>query len=151
MDHGEASINTICHDQLRKLSINLKSIIHLVYGSSNVSNTTTSIVCFCRLLSHLTESHITIFNLWIFVINMYQLCCNFKLFFFFIVVDFVIHWNETAMGLHVLPIPIPPPTSLSMVVIKFLWLSFVFCQFWYFTFCGIRFHTYIKLGKLRAM
>ena len=31
----------------------------------------------------------------------------------FIVVDFVIHWNETAMGLHVFPIPIPPPTSLS--------------------------------------
>ena len=35
-----------------------------------------------------------------------------KLFFFF-VVNFVIHWNETAMGLHVFPIPIPPPTSLS--------------------------------------
>ena len=26
---------------------------------------------------------------------------------------FVIHWNESAMGLHVFPIPIPPPTSLS--------------------------------------
>ena len=34
-------------------------------------------------------------------------------FFFFFVVDFAIHWNETAMGLHVFPIPIPPPTSLS--------------------------------------
>ena len=33
--------------------------------------------------------------------------------FFLFVVDFVIHWNETAMGLHVFPIPIPPPTSLS--------------------------------------
>ena len=33
--------------------------------------------------------------------------------FFFIVVGFAIHWNETAMGLHVFPIPIPPPTSLS--------------------------------------
>ena len=31
----------------------------------------------------------------------------------FIVVDFVIHRNETAMGLHAFPIPIPPPTSLS--------------------------------------
>ena len=31
-------------------------------------------------------------------------------FFFFIVVGFVIHWNESAMGLHVVPIPIPPPT-----------------------------------------
>ena len=28
-------------------------------------------------------------------------------------VNFVIHWNETAMGLHVFPIPIPSPTSLS--------------------------------------
>ena len=33
--------------------------------------------------------------------------------FFLFVVDFVIHWNETAMGLHVFPILIPPPTSLS--------------------------------------
>ena len=32
-----------------------------------------------------------------------------KIFFFLFVVDFVIHWNETAMGLHVFPIPIPPP------------------------------------------
>ena len=37
----------------------------------------------------------------------------FFLFFFFIGVAFVIHWNESAMGLHVFPIPIPPPTSLS--------------------------------------
>ena len=29
---------------------------------------------------------------------------------FLFVVNFVIHWNETAMGLHVFPIPIPPPT-----------------------------------------
>ena len=34
-------------------------------------------------------------------------------FFFLFVVDFFIHWNETAKGLHVFPIPIPPPTSLS--------------------------------------
>ena len=44
---------------------------------------------------------------------------SFSLFFFLdfflnlFVVNFVIHWNETAMGLHVFPIPIPPPTSLS--------------------------------------
>ena len=37
----------------------------------------------------------------------------FNYYYFFIVVDFVIHWNETAMGLHVFPILIPPPTSLS--------------------------------------
>ena len=33
--------------------------------------------------------------------------------FFFLFIIFVIHWNVTAMGLHVFPIPIPPPTSLS--------------------------------------
>ena len=33
--------------------------------------------------------------------------------FFFFVVNFVIHWNETAMGLHVFPIPNPPPTTLT--------------------------------------
>ena len=37
----------------------------------------------------------------------------FFFFFFLFVVNFVIHWNETAMGLHVFPIPVPPPTSLS--------------------------------------
>ena len=39
---------------------------------------------------------------------------KFILFFiFYIVMDIVIHWNETAMGLHVFPILIPPPNSLS--------------------------------------
>ena len=39
---------------------------------------------------------------------------SFSFFFFFLfVVNFVVHWNETAMGLHVFPIPIPRPTSLS--------------------------------------
>ena len=42
------------------------------------------------------------------------LLVKYLLFFFFLfVVNFVIHWNKTAMGLHVFPIPIPPPTSLS--------------------------------------
>ena len=40
-------------------------------------------------------------------------CSCAKLFFFLIVVGLVIHWNESAMGLHVFPIPIPTPTSLS--------------------------------------
>ena len=39
--------------------------------------------------------------------------CYFFIYFFLFVVNFVIHLNETAMGLHVFPIPIPPPTSLS--------------------------------------
>ena len=36
------------------------------------------------------------------------------LFIFLFVVNFVIHWNEAAMGLHVFPIPIPPPTSVLL-------------------------------------
>ena len=32
---------------------------------------------------------------------------------------FAIHWHESAMDLHVLPILIPPPTSLST---RFLWV-----------------------------
>ena len=32
---------------------------------------------------------------------------------------FVIHWHESAMDLHVFPIPIPPPTSFST---RFLWV-----------------------------
>ena len=42
-----------------------------------------------------------------------QSIISLKIFFFLFVVNFVIHWNKTAMGLHVFPIPIPPPTSLS--------------------------------------
>ena len=36
----------------------------------------------------------------------------FIFFYFLFVVDFVIHWNETAMGLHVFPSwsPLPPPS-----------------------------------------
>ena len=36
-----------------------------------------------------------------------------------IAVGFVIHWHESAMVLHVFPIPIPSPTSLST---RFLWV-----------------------------
>ena len=39
--------------------------------------------------------------------------------FFLLVVDFVIQWNETAMGLHVLPILIPPPFFLFLKKKKF--------------------------------
>ena len=36
----------------------------------------------------------------------------FLIYFFLFVVNFVIHWNEKALGSYVFPIPIPPPTSL---------------------------------------
>ena len=39
-----------------------------------------------------------------------------------IVVVFVIHWHESAMDLHVFPIPIPPPASLP---IPSLWVFLV--------------------------
>ena len=49
-----------------------------------------------------------------FEINPYFILFYFIFYFIFLfVVNFVIHWNETAMGLHVFPIPIPPPTSHS--------------------------------------
>ena len=44
---------------------------------------------------------------------------------------FVIHWHELAMDLHVFPIPIPPPTSLST---QSLWV-FPVHQVWALVSC----------------
>ena len=44
---------------------------------------------------------------------LFDQCFLFIYLFIFFLVNFVIHWNETAMGLHVFPIQIPPHTSLS--------------------------------------
>ena len=44
---------------------------------------------------------------------LFDQCFLFIYLFIYFLVNFVIHWNETAMGLHVLPIQIPPYTSLS--------------------------------------
>ena len=44
---------------------------------------------------------------------------------------FVIHWHESAMELHVFPIPIPPPTSLST---RSLWV-FPVHQAWALVSC----------------
>ena len=47
-------------------------------------------------------------------LNFFQLFLLVRgLLFYSIVVGFVIHWHESAMNLHVFPIPILPPTSLS--------------------------------------
>ena len=48
-----------------------------------------------------------------------------------VAVGFVIHWHESAMELHVFPIQIPPPTSLS---IRFLWV-FPVHQAWALVSC----------------
>ena len=50
--------------------------------------------------------------------------------------DFVIHWHESAMDLHVFPIPTPPPTSLSTP--NFLYHHLVermreLCGIWFIT------------------
>ena len=75
----------------------------------------------CRILKHISvclpKPKGRLYDIRVFVpslvlsLALSKLVLNFS--FFFIVVDFVIHWNETAMGSHVFPIPIPPPTSLS--------------------------------------
>ena len=49
------------------------------------------------------------------IVRFFFLFLFFNLFYFILflfVVNFVIHWNEKALGSHVFPIPIPPPTSL---------------------------------------
>ena len=45
--------------------------------------------------------------------------------------DFVIHWHEPAVDIHVFPIPIPPPTSLST---RSLWV-FPVHQAWELVSC----------------
>ena len=86
--------------------VNLSPISHS--HSSTHSKFPNELLKFC--------SHISLSPLWIVsALSAYSNLILIFLFFFFlfIVVAFVIHWNETAMGLHVFPIPIPPPTSLS--------------------------------------
>ena len=50
---------------------------------------------------------------YLFYIYIYSLIfISWRLIILHIVVAFAIHWHESAMDLHVFPIPIPPPTSL---------------------------------------
>ena len=73
---------------------------------------------FCGILAQFslrTQSNVTCFKkpFLIYYFILFYFCL-----FVFIVV-FVIHWHESAMDLHVFPILIPPPTSLST---RFLWV-----------------------------
>ena len=52
-----------------------------------------------------------LFSIYLFIFHLFLLVWGQLL--YNIVVVFVIHWHESAMDLHVFPIPIPPPTSLS--------------------------------------
>ena len=62
------------------------------------------------------SKRIFFFSLFYFIIIFFYF---FYHFFFLFVVDFVIHWNETAKGLHVFPIPIPPPPPSPPIPSRF--------------------------------
>ena len=80
--------------------------------------------------SLLKFSYFLIKFLWVFFLLLS--CMSYFFFFYFIfflfVVNFVIHWNKTAMGLHVFPIPIPPPTSR---VISIFWILTAYQIYFY--------------------
>ena len=77
--------------------------------------------CLC---SHLLCEQCLLFFFFSFIFISWRLIHN-------IAVGFVIHWHESAMELHVFPIPIPPPTSLST---RFLWV-FPVHQAWALVSC----------------
>ena len=87
------------------LSLNLTMALDVTYCSTLWNNHKTAI-------KHILDDSNFSF-LWYKFWGFFWSQFHFSFLFFFIVVGFVIHWNETAMGLHVFPIPIPPPTSLS--------------------------------------
>ena len=73
--------------------------MHIVYKNFLLSNTGMNIMHF-----PINISIITSYCLWIgfiFLFFFLFILFFFPPFYFFIVVDFVIHWNETATGLHV--------------------------------------------------
>ena len=63
------------------------------------------------LWEHMVIDFLMPFFLFLFFLFFYFFF-NFILFYFLFVVNFVIHWNAKALGSHVFPIPITPPTSL---------------------------------------
>ena len=72
----------------------------------------------CKKIHHSIKQDLYNFLKWKNIIHVFFILFIIIFYFFIIiifliVVGFVIHWNESAMDLHVFPIPIPPPTSLS--------------------------------------
>ena len=60
-----------------------------------------------------TERLTLTFFIYLFILTMHlPNLFSFFFFFFLFVVNFVIHWNEKALGSQVFLIPIPPPTAL---------------------------------------
>ena len=94
-----------------------------------------------QMLLILIKFNLSIFLWWILLLVVYlkRHCqiqghlgfLSFFFIYFFIVVGFVIHWNESAMDLHVFTIPILPPTSLSA---QSLWV-FPVHQVWALVSC----------------
>ena len=75
-----------------------------------------SLTCEMRTLAKSAAHNFFFFFL---VFSGFYFILYFLFIYFYTVVVFVIHWHESAMDLHVFPIPIHPPTSLS---IRFLWV-----------------------------
>ena len=68
----------------------------------------------CYILVFLTICQTFVFFFpFIFLLGWSPPFFSFFLLFIYFLVVFVIHWHESAMDIHVFPIPIPPPTSLS--------------------------------------
>ena len=69
---------------------------------------------FCKLREKVDQNVLIHLKFkWILILQMFF----FFLSFFLFVVNFVIHWNETAMGLHVFPIPM-----FFVILGEFIWM-----------------------------
>ena len=95
----------ICMSSLEKCLFSY--LAHILIGSFNFLEFS------CRSCLYIFEINFLWVASFAIILSHSKDCVFTAMLFFFIVVGFVIHWNESAMDLHVFPIPIPPPTSLS--------------------------------------